>query len=153
MTFIKPLTLFVLSVSILVMSSGCATLPIVSEKIDAAQATPKPPQIASAKGLLSPKQSKRIMERLKRSVAPTDILERHTAVVESVTESPLTKGNKVTLLADGQAAYDAMFRAMQNARDHINLETYIIDDDNVGREFSDLLLKKTGGRCSCQSHS
>ncbi len=43
------------------------------------------------------------MERLKRSVKPTDILERHLAVVESVTESPLTKGNRVTLLADGLA--------------------------------------------------
>jgi cardiolipin synthase len=62
--------------------------------------------------------------------------------VESVTESPLTKGNKVTLLADGPAAYDAMFKAMQNAADHINLETFIIDDDDIGRKFSDLLLKK-----------
>ena len=82
------------------------------------------------------------MERLKRSVDPTDILERHTAVVESVTESPLTKGNKVTLLADGQAAYAAMFKAIQNARDHINLESYIIEDDETGRKFADLLLQK-----------
>lgn len=82
------------------------------------------------------------MERLKRSANPTDILERYTTVVESVTESPLTKGNKVTLLADGQGAYAAMFKAIESARDHINLETYIIDDDAVGRKFSDLLLKK-----------
>ena len=82
------------------------------------------------------------MERLKRSVDPTDILERHTAVVESVTESPLTKGNKVTLLADGQAAYAAMFKAIQNAKDHINLETFIIEDDEMGRKFADLLLQK-----------
>jgi cardiolipin synthase len=142
MTFIKHLLLFLLSVSVLGISSGCATLPNVSEKIDAAPTGQEPRQIVSAKGLLSPKQSKAVMERLKRSVDPTDILERHTAVVESVTESPLTKGNKVSLLADGQAAYAAMFKAMQSARDHINLETYIIDDDDVGREFSDLLLKK-----------
>ena len=82
------------------------------------------------------------MERLKRSVDPTDILERHTAVVESVTESPLTKGNKVALLADGQATYAAMFKAMQNAKDHINLESYIIEDDETGRQFADLLLQK-----------
>jgi len=82
------------------------------------------------------------MERLKRSVDPTDILERHTAVVESVTESPLTKGNKVFLLADGQAAYAAMLKAIQNAGDHINLETFIIEDDEVGRRFTDLLLQK-----------
>ena len=82
------------------------------------------------------------MERLKRSVDPTDILGRHTAVVESVTESPLTKGNKVTLLADGQATYAAMFKAIQNAKDHINLESYIIEDDETGRKFADLLLQK-----------
>jgi len=82
------------------------------------------------------------MERLKLSVDPTDILERHNAVLESVTESPLTKGNKVTLLANGQAAYAAMFTAIENAKDHINLETFIIEDDEVGHKFSDLLLQK-----------
>ena len=82
------------------------------------------------------------MERLKRSGDPTDILERHTAVVESVTENPLTKGNKVTLLVDGPATYAAMFKAIQDARDHINLETFIIEDDEVGRRFTDLLLQK-----------
>jgi cardiolipin synthase len=142
MTFIQRLILFLLSVSILGISSGCATLPNVSEKIDAAPTAQEPRQIASAKGMLSPKQSKVIMDRLKRSVDPTDHLERYTVVVESVTESPLTKGNKVTLLADGQAAYAAMFKAIQSARDHINLETFIIDADDVGRKFSDLLLKK-----------
>jgi cardiolipin synthase len=110
--------------------------------IDEAPTAQEPRQIVSAKGLLSPEKSKAIMERLKRSVDPTDILERHTAVVESVTESPLTKGNKVTLLADGQAAYAAMLKAIENAGDHINLETFIIEDDEVGRRFTDLLLQK-----------
>jgi len=142
MTFIKPLFMLLLSVSIFVTSSGCAALPNVSEKIDAAPTAQEPQQIVSAKGLLSPKQSKAIMERLKRSVAPTDILGRHIAVVESVTESPLTKGNNIALLADGQATYGAMFKALHNAKDHINLETYIMEEDEVGRKFADLLLKK-----------
>jgi len=82
------------------------------------------------------------MAKLKRSVPPTDILERHTAVVESVTESPLTKGNKVALLADGKATYAAMFKAIKNAKDHINIESYIFEDDETGRTFADLLLQK-----------
>ncbi len=134
--------MFFLFVSILNLSNGCATLPNVSEMIDETPTSQKPRQIDSVKGLLSPKQSKAIMERLKRSVAPTDILERHTAVVESVTENPIMKGNKVILLADGQAAYAAMFKAIQNAKDHINLESYIIEDDETGRKFADLLLQK-----------
>jgi len=142
MTIAKPLILFSLFVSILSHSNECAALPNVSEVIDEAPTSKKPRQILSSKGLLSPQKSKAIMERLKRSVAPTDILGRHTAVVESVTESPLTKGNKVTLLADGQATYAAMFKALRNAKDHINLESYIIEDDETGRKFADLLLQK-----------
>jgi len=142
MTLNKPLCLFLLSVCILGIGGGCATLPNVTEKIDATPSAQEPNQIASAKGLLSPKQSKAIMERLKRSVAPTDILERHTAVVESITESPLTKGNKVSLLIDGPATYAAMFEAIRSAKNHINLETFILEDDDIGRKFTDLLLRK-----------
>ncbi|MCK9364985.1 MAG: cardiolipin synthase [Syntrophales bacterium] len=142
MTIVKNFFLCVLVISILSLNTGCATLPNVSKKIDEAPAAQKPRQIVSSKGLLSPQKSKAIMDRLKRSVAPTDILERHTVVVESVTESPLTKGNRVTLLNDGQATYAAMFKALQNAKDHINLESYIIEDDETGRKFADLLLEK-----------
>jgi cardiolipin synthase len=145
MTIVKPFFLFFLFVSILSLGNGCATLPNVSEMIDEAPAAQEPRQIVSSKGLLSPEKSKAIMERLKRSVDPTDVLERHTAVVESVTDSPLTKGNRVTLLADGPAAYAAMFKAIQKAKDHINLETFIIEDDDVGRKFADLLLQKQAG--------
>ena len=117
-------------------------MPNVSEMIDKAPASQGPSQIVSSKGLLSPEKSNTIMERLKHSVHPTDILERHTAVVESVTESPLTKGNKVILLTDGKATYAAMFKALQNAKDHINLESYIIEDDETGHKFAELLLQK-----------
>ena len=142
MKTINPYFLIILFIAILSLSNGCATLPNVSGMIDEAPAGQEPRQIVSSKGLLSPQKSKAIMERLKSSGKPSDILDRFTAVVESVTDSPLTKGNKVTLLADGQAAYAAMFKAIQNAKYHINLETFIIEDDEVGRKFTDLLLQK-----------
>jgi cardiolipin synthase A/B len=141
MTTIKSFLLFFLSVSMLSYGGGCAPLPKVSNVIVEAR-TQDPPQILSAKGMLSPEKSQALMERLKRSVAPTDVLERYSAVIESVSGSPLTNGNKVTLLIDGPSTYAAMFKAMENARDHINLETFIIENDETGRRFSDLLLKK-----------
>ena len=131
-----------LVVSIVVLVGGCSTLPNVSKMMDEASTTRRPAQIDSAKGLLSPQRSEAIMEKLKRSVDPTDVLGRHIAVVESVTDSPLTKGNKVTLLADGKDAYAAMFNIIRNAKDHINLESYIIENDETGREFADLLLQR-----------
>jgi cardiolipin synthase len=136
---------FLLLPSILSLS-GCAPLPNVPEIIQDAPVTQQSPQIFSAKGLLSPKQSKALMERLHRSVDPTDVLQRYIAVIESVSESPLTKGNKVTLLVDGPATYAAMFKAIRNATDHINLETFIMEDiiesDETGLRLADLLLQK-----------
>jgi cardiolipin synthase len=92
------------------------------------------------------------MERLKKYIDSTDILERYTTVVESVTESPMTKGNKVTLLADGPATYAEMFKAIQKAKNHVNLETFIIEDGETGLKFANLLLQKQAGMCPGKSH-
>jgi len=142
MKILAPIMLTINVVSMLSLGTGCASLPNVTEKIDQAPTDQMPRPIVTSTGLLSPPQSKAVMERLKRTVDPTDILERHTAVTESVTESPLTKGNNIILLADGKAAYAAMFAALRSATDHINLESYIFEDDDTGRIFADLLLKK-----------
>ena len=139
--FFLPLLLLL---SISTFGVRCETLPNVSETIRQAPITGGPPQIASAKGPLSLKHSKALMERLKRSVKATDMLQRYSTVIESVSESPLTKGNKVTLLVDGPATYAAIFKAVQNATDHIHIETFIMEDieDESGLKFADLLLKK-----------
>src|SRR5208283_3409672 len=86
----RPLTaaklfkaLFVV-LSLLTLGNGCATLPNVSETISEAPTNGGSPQIASAKGPLSLKQSRALMERLKRSVEATDMLQRYTTVIESV---------------------------------------------------------------------
>ena len=138
----KQVILLLLFVSVLNFTNGCATLPNVAEVIDETPTNQKLHRIHSSKGPLSPQKSKAIMERLKKSVDPTDVLERLSIVVESVTDSPLSKGNRVTLLSDGPATYAAMFIAMQKAKSHINLESYIIEDDKTGRAFADLLLLK-----------
>jgi hypothetical protein len=66
--------LFFLLISILTLNGGCATLPNVTETIREVPAAQEPRQIASAKGLLSPKQSKALMERLQRSKEFADTL-------------------------------------------------------------------------------
>jgi cardiolipin synthase A/B len=48
----------------------------------------------------------------------------------------------VLLLQDGPATYQAMLGAILAARDHIHMETYILDDDDVGRRFADALIAK-----------
>jgi cardiolipin synthase len=129
--------------SCLLSFTACATLPRLKDvyrRFDIEKE--RPPKIIGPHGQLSPQMSQAVMERLKKQAGPTDISARHVALIESISGSPLIAGNKVTLLIDGPATYAAMFGAIQNARDHIHLETYIFEEDEVGRRFADLLLQK-----------
>ncbi len=139
---LKALCIFIVLISALIVCGGCATLPEVTEVTAEVRGDQEPPCILAAKGFLSPQQSQAIIERLKNQAEPTDLLERETAVMESVSGSPLIKGNKVDLLIDGPATYAAMFKAVEDAKDHINIETFIFDADEIGRKFTDLLLQK-----------
>ncbi|MDA8240566.1 MAG: hypothetical protein M0Z67_09390 [Nitrospiraceae bacterium] len=142
MRTINTYCLIIVIVSAIIFCGGCATLPNVTEVINETAADQESPQILAAKGFLSPAQSKAVMERLKQQVNPTDILERETALMEAVSGTPLIKGNKVSLLVDGPATYAAMFKAVENAKDHINVETFIFEGDETGSKFADLLLQK-----------
>ena len=123
-----------------VLLSACASLPDVSS----GQRNPGAVRFEGGNGALSSAQSAAILERIKNRSGESSILDRHVAVEQAFVDSPLVVGNHVTLLKDGPATYRAMFAAIRKARDHINLETYIIEDDEVGRKFSDLLIEKQG---------
>ena len=98
--------------------------------------------LQSAGGPLSAAQSKAVLDALKARSPETGIFERHLALEEAITGSPLTTGNRVTLLQDGPATYDAMLGAIAQARDHIHMETYILDNDDVGQRFVAALTAK-----------
>ena len=72
------------------------------------------------------------MTSLNRGAPETNIFERHLALETSLSNEPLTSGNKVVLLQDGPSNYAAMNRAIASAKDHINEETYIVEDDAIG---------------------
>lgn len=56
----------------------------------------------------------------------------------------------VTLLVDGEQAFDAVLRGLGNAREEILLETYILRDDRIGTEVQGALIEavKRGVRVS-----
>jgi len=99
--------------------------------------------IENARGAVSPAHSKQIVENQKTNPGRAeDILDRHLAVESAVTGSPLVAGNAVTLLQDGEATYRSMFQAIAGARRHINMETYILQDDEIGQRFAAALIAK-----------
>jgi cardiolipin synthase A/B len=127
--------------AMLVGVSACSSLPNFEPEQVLAQA-PAAPVLEGARGPLSAAQSKAIIAKMASRSPETAIFDRHLAIEEAVVGSPLVVGNQVNLLQDGPATYRAMYAAIESARDHINLETYILDDDEVGQRFADALIAK-----------
>lgn len=117
--------------------AGCKSLPRVVPDMDR---RPPPVKLEGTQGPLSAERSRAILERLKAGGQGTDILSRHLALEEAVAGTPLTAGNRTKLLEDGPATYRAMLAAIEAAKDHIHMETYILDDDEVGQRFAAALI-------------
>lgn len=126
--------------ALLLCLSGCASLPDTTGILN--RHAGQQARFETARGPLSERRSAAILARMQRNTGALDILDRHIALEEAISETPLTLGNKVTLLEDGEQTYAAMFEALRGARDHIQLQSYIIEDDAVGQRFADLLLEK-----------
>ncbi len=119
--------------------SACTALPEVRYLQDP---TPQgmDPTVVNAQGILSPKAANTLLaSRLQGAQEDASTL---AAVEELATHRPLIAGNKVTLLYDGPQTMAAMMEAIRGAKDHINLETYIFDQDAVGMAFADLLIER-----------
>ncbi len=97
--------------------------------------------MVGARGNLAPGQAESFVRRLERE-GSTDLLARHLAQVEHALEAPLVRGNDGDVLIDGPATHRAMFAAIAGARDHVNLQTYILEADEVGERLANLLSKK-----------
>ncbi len=119
---------------------GCSSLPVIVPDLGLRRGPPV--QLEGARGPLSAAQSKSILDRLSQSGQPTDIFSRHLALEEALVGSPLTTGNRVLLLQDGPSTYQAMLAAISAAQDHIHMETYILEDDEVGQRFAQALIEK-----------
>ena len=57
-----------------------------------------------------------------------------------IAAADVSAGNDVRLLRDGPVAFDAMIEAIQEARVTVDLESYIVRDDEVGGRFAHALL-------------
>jgi len=123
------------SASSLAMLAACSTLPTIAPDPGAAEGTATV-RMDGAHGPLSDQARKRVLARLQAAGEDTDIFERHLAFEQEIVGSPLSAGNRVALLQDGPSTYQALYAAMARAKNSIDMESYIIEDDEVGRRFA-----------------
>ena len=56
---------------------------------------------------------------------------------------PFTTNNKVNIFVDGNEKFESLIKDIENAKDHIHLEYFIIKDSQIGRKIKNLLIKKS----------
>lgn len=137
----SPLRRTLALVAVAALASACAMLPSLehAERQAAGRSTKSIP-IVGPKGELMGEARERIEDKLKS--LPTASLERKLVLTNAYTGAPLTVGNATTILLDGPASYREMFAAIEGARRHVHLESYIFNDVAIHKRLSDLLLRK-----------
>ena len=94
---------------------------------------------------------KKIVEAARPKVAPflhqveesPDGTRGRFLAVERLAKMPFLKGYEVELLIDGHATFDSIFAGIDDARDYILIQFYIVHDDDIGRELKDHLSKNS----------
>jgi len=61
---------------------------------------------------------------------------------ELLAEMPALRGNTVELLIDGDATFASIFEGIEQARDYVLVQFYIIKDDGLGGELKTRLIAK-----------
>jgi len=56
--------------------------------------------------------------------------------------SPLSSGNEVKLLVNGEKKFPDVIPALESAKNHIHIEYYIYEDDATGRKIEEILIRK-----------
>ena len=121
---------------IMLVIVGCASLPDLKNLRHGGAQRQHQGKIATQSAL-----AQRAIEKLERD-GEVNLLQRHLAYVEAIDGPRLIAGNEARILIDGPSTFDSMFAAVKTARDHINLETYILDDGAIGERLAGLLIEK-----------
>ena len=58
-------------------------------------------------------------------------------------QSLLSKDNEAEIYFDGKSALTAMLEAIKGAQKHIHLQSYIIEEDQVGKKFQEALIERS----------
>ncbi|MBB6095043.1 cardiolipin synthase [Povalibacter uvarum] len=120
------------------LCTGCATpkaRPVVPGETVA-------PAIVTASGALSEAKAEQLVDR---RLAPAQDDEHVRELIDAFraqADAPLVAGNRVSLLIDGPQTLAAIRKSIESAKHHVHVETYIFADDEVGHEFSDLLIAR-----------
>lgn len=65
-------------------------------------------------------------------------------VIERIAGEPVIGGNAADVYVGGERAYPVLLDAIEEARETLHVQFYIFDDDRIGKEFRNALVRKAG---------
>lgn len=120
--------------------ASCIATPQVAP--DRTTTDVKNPTVVSARGNpLTAAKAKQLLHT-GDDIGQKAMLTELVRVIETISGDPLIAGNDVRPSVDGPKTLVSMFKAIQSAQHHIHLETFILDDDEIGRELSTRLIER-----------
>jgi cardiolipin synthase len=107
---------------------GCKVLPEVrfARSLPLSRSS-APIDLESPDGMVGRAASIRLTRKL-AATGETSLLDYHLAAMRDIGAPPLLTGNGVELLIDGPRTYDAMFAAIEKARDYVLVESFIFEE-------------------------
>ncbi|KAA9039489.1 cardiolipin synthase [Ginsengibacter hankyongi] len=99
-------------------------------------------------------EGKKILDKLEKEweIPTAEFLKKSGYVLEGNYElaamllkelhTPLSGGNKVKILVNGEEKFPEVLTALKEAKHHIHLEYYIYENDSIGKEIENILIAK-----------
>ena len=97
---------------------------------------------------LSRRNRRRLRKREPRSKVAFSELQfspeslQHIRLAHSLTGAQPYSGNKVEVFTNGRDKFEALKADLRSARDYINLQYYIFENDRIGYEIADILIDR-----------
>lgn len=126
--------------SLVVLGSGACVGPEVRESPQ--QSGAPAAAVITPQGAVTEKAGDALLARAADSSVNDEDVTLLLDAIRQEARAPFTTGNTVRALIDGPQTLDAIGSAIDGARHHIHLETYIFADDQVGQEIAAQLVAK-----------
>lgn len=122
---------------------SCGTIPDINALMHTNPRYLTDPSFVGPHGPVTAAQAEGIISRLEQhQQTPTNILQRHLAFEEAISDTPLVLGNRVILLKNGAATYQAMLTAIRGAKDNINIQMFTFSSGAIGQMFAAALIER-----------
>lgn len=121
---------------------GCALGTSCSVQEKREEQAGRAPPVVTPDRTLSSAEAEALLESALKEYADDADVQRLIASVREASTAPLTAGNAVQALVDGPQTFAAIEASVAEAKHHVHVETFIYDDDELGRRFGELLARK-----------